>query len=314
LIDATKKTTLIIEMKWNIPRNHVVEMDMWMSSGSKASQKFLKDFSERRKKLNEVVKFKPHYVVFKMPSSDPSVYNDLCTDNTGEFCTEDPDGAGSVTGKDVLEEDIRQLCIHETTKVERVTLDNMEAERTTIEYAAKYWDYVEKIVDECPISGEHPEFRFGTVCAERLMAKVLLDVEKVKNCIATTGERKLKDEREHTAWSPRALRINGWRYRGMIDADLVTRAICSGFVNRPKECSDLVADRDPLKQFIRGIGPNQTGMSFEAFIISTGIVVIIGACAFLLYKRIVIKQVHRSVKEEVYLEVQQQMAQYSQMG
>ena len=33
------------------------------------------------------------------------------------------------------------------------------------------------------------------------------------------------------AWSPRAIRINGWRYSGMLEADLVARAVCSGFIH-----------------------------------------------------------------------------------
>lgn len=33
------------------------------------------------------------------------------------------------------------------------------------------------------------------------------------------------------AWSPRAIRINGWRYSGMLEADLVVRAVCSGFIH-----------------------------------------------------------------------------------
>lgn len=49
-----------------------------------------------------------------------------------------------------------------------------------------------------------------------------------QECYAQTRLDKLAKQREDTAWSPRALRINGWRYSGTLDPDLVTRAICAG--------------------------------------------------------------------------------------
>merc|ERR1719162_1929301 len=118
-----------------------------MNSASKESMKFLKEFSPRRKALNEVVKFQPHYAVFGMPSTDPSVYRDLCSDTSGAYCAEDPDGSGSVTGKDVLEEDVRQLCIHELTKVKQNSRDTVPATVKPVEYAEGYWEYVEEMFD-----------------------------------------------------------------------------------------------------------------------------------------------------------------------
>merc|ERR1712190_55207 len=147
LIEAAKRTPVVSELKWDIPTNHVVEMDLWMSSGSQASMKFPKDFSSRRKAMNQVVKFTPHYQVFSMPSTDPAIYRDLCSDTTGKYCTEDPDGSGPITGKEVLEEDVRQLCIHEMTKVPRTSLADLQAGKTMVEFAAQYWAYVEMFAE-----------------------------------------------------------------------------------------------------------------------------------------------------------------------
>ena len=46
------------------------------------------------------------------------------------------------------------------------------------------------------------------------------------------------------AWSPRAIRINGWRYSGMLEADLVVRAVCSGFIHMHlgKQCCAVSID------------------------------------------------------------------------
>merc|ERR1719386_673602 len=85
-----------------------------------------------------------------------------------------------------------------------------------------------------------------------MMSQAGVDVKEVQSCIATSRSAKLKEQRENTAWSPRALRINGWRYSGMMDADLVTRAICSGFISQPDECGTLFEPRNPFESYARG--------------------------------------------------------------
>jgi len=264
--------------------------------------KFLKEFAPKRKAMNEVVKFKPHYAVFSVPSSDPSIYRDMCSDASGEYCAEPPDNSGVVTGKAVLEEDVRQLCIHEMTKVPRTSLDDLRAGKDMVEYAEKYWDYVEKFVDECPLTGGQPLSRFGSECSERLLQKVGLDVARVRECVSATKDRKLKEERDNTAWSPRALRINGWRYSGMMDADLVTRAICSGFISQPSECVNLLSPTG------RG---GVAGVSMAAFVGMLSVVVMPSFCALRMYKRSLHKSMSADVREQVYLEVQNHMAQYN---
>lgn len=234
LIEAVSNTTVTAQLSWDVPQDHVVSMDLWMSSGSSDSLQFLKEFSEKRKTLNEVMRFQPHYAVFSMASSDPAVYQGLCSDTTGNFCAEDPDSAGDITGKDVLAEDVRQLCIHELTKKDQTTLSGAKA--PAVEYAEEFWNYVEQFEDACPLTGNAPHARFGTECSEKLMQKIGVDVSKVQQCVASTQDSKLKKERDNSAWSPRALRINGWRYTGMMDSDLVTRAVCAGFTTKPKEC------------------------------------------------------------------------------
>merc|ERR1719436_1104619 len=99
---------------------------------------------------------------------------------------------------------------------------------------------MEKLGDRCPLEAANPQDRFGLECSERLMKDVGIDSSKIAECASRTQEEKLKHERENRAWSPRALRINGWRFSGMLDADLVTRAICSGFIKQPNECKKLL--------------------------------------------------------------------------
>jgi len=312
LIEAARNSAVVVELKWNIPTDHVVQMDKWVSSGSMDSMKFLRDFAEMRKTLNKVVKFQPHFSVFSIPASDPKIYAELCSDTTGQFCAEDPDGYGAVTGRIVLEEDVRQLCIHEMTKVPTSSLADLKDGKPVVEYAGQYWDYVKRFADECPMDAKaKEEYSFGKACADRVTRAVGLDVGKVQHCIDTSRDEKLKKQRADTAWSPRALRINGWRYTGMMDADLVTRAVCSGFIRPPQECDDL-KPRNPFDKYVGSRG-NDGGVSFFTFLVCIVVIIWLSSICMLLYKRSLKVLLQQRIKEEVMLEVQSTMASYNKL-
>lgn len=309
LIEAAKNLNqeVIIELAWDIPTNHVVTLDLWMSSASRESQHFLQDFSAKRKLLNEKVKFVPHYHVFSMTQPD---YNDLCLDSKAELCAEDPDASGPVTGKDVLEEDVRQLCIHELTKVSREDRVQNPMGTHKVEYAEKYWNYVEQLPDACPLDASTPASRFGKACSETLMRKVRIDVDQVERCALVNTTDYLLKERKYIAWSPRALRINGWRFVGALDADLVTRAICAGFVVQPSSCKRLV---QPMKVLQETKGIQQDGIGFGTLAFALFGVGLLAFGLLLLYRRSLTKHIHTALREEVMLEVQAQMDSYRQM-
>lgn len=154
---------------------------------------------------------------------------------------------------------MRQLCIHELTNVNRT--NDVE----------KFWD-LERFGQDCPLEGTSVENRFGVVCSEKLMDRLLIDKKRVAKCVADSREKKLKAERENTAWSDNALHINGWRYRGTLDAELVTQAICAGFVKKPDICQIRDRDRED----------NATGIVFVIVMLIIGFVII---ATMLFYKR-----------------------------
>jgi len=313
LINQAVKSSskVIVELAWDLPTSHHVVVDLWMSSASLESLNFLREFAAKRRTLKKVVVFKPHYAVFGVDSKSPDVYNELCTDETGKYCAEDPDGAGPITGKMVLVEDVRQLCIHELYKA---TMVSTQPGVPAVEYAVEYWDYIEHFLDECPLpvdgAPEKPFETFGEQCSDRLMRKVGIDVDKVHKCQRDTMDAKLKTEREFPAWSPRALRINGWRYSGILDPDLVTRAICSGFINQPQECKDLIKKRDP---FVPYVGQKNDGVTFGQMLGWMFGTAIMGFALLLMYKRYLKKEMRTTLREEVMLEVQAQMGEYSKL-
>ncbi|CAK0858961.1 unnamed protein product [Prorocentrum cordatum] len=205
LIDAVASDKLVIvELAWDVPLEPVVVMDLWMSSGSHEANHFLQTFSPRRKALNEAIKFVPHYHVFNIARStdhDAQKYSSsLCTNNSGLFCADDPDGPGGVTGRMVLEEDVRQLCIHGLANVSRVHADGSIAyDSHKREYAEKYWDYLERFWTECPSDAEESvsaAHRFGLQCSERLARDVGIDIEAVRRCTSERSEELLLQQLE----------------------------------------------------------------------------------------------------------------------
>jgi len=298
LINAVKLSEVIIELKWTIPTNHVVNAELWMSSASRESLAFLRDFSSKRRALNKVLAFQPHYSIFSLDSKDYDTIRNLCIDEDGRYCTEDPDGPGPITGRDVVKENMRQLCIHDLYKKDQL-------DSGAVKFAEQYWQYMERFIDRCPLD------KFGQACSTKLMTEVGIDAGKVDDCVHTTGTRRLGEELRHRAWSPRALRINGWRFSGMMSADLVTRAICSGFIEQPFECQELLKPRDPFKAYEPPKGSQ--GVTFGTFITWIGVTVLLAVFLLLLYKRYLQKDMRATLREEVMLEVQSAMGQYSQM-
>jgi len=318
---ANNHVPIVVELAWNVPTKTVVTVDQWMSSASSESLKFLRSFAPKRRILNQVLRYQPHFTVFSMGSGGSAqTTSKLCTDQTGKFCAEDPDGDGPVQGKDVLEEDLRQLCLHDRTKVPSRSREYQD-HKTPPEFADKYWSYIEQFQNRCPITdatGDEAK-QFGPVCSYQLMKDVGLtdvDIGAIRECAdvgSQSGMEALKGQMNHTAWSPRALRINGWRYSGILDAELVATAVCAGFSKEPEECLEVKAvDRNFFKAYVP-MSMRSNGVSFGTMIAWLLVTVAIAAGAFFMYKQYLKKDLRASIKEEVMLEVESQMAQYGRL-
>merc|ERR1740121_1259415 len=314
LIDALRQGfPVIVELEWRLPRDHVVRFDWWMSSASVQSYKLLKEFAPKRRALNDVMNFQPHYAVFSVEGNNGAMMSNLCLDSaTAEFCAEDPDGPGPITGANVLHENVRQRCIHEIHKIPLESPYSLRAGHGTagVHFAEKFWAYVEKFIDRCPLDGTSPEHRFGLQCSVKLMQEVGIDQTVVDQCVLENTTRYLKEERNNQAWSPRALRINGWRYNGMLDADLIARAICSGFTQQPKACKELVKERNPMQPYyvtkVEGFSMTQ----MLTMLVGVGA---ISAVGMQMYKRSMTHKMRSTLREEVMLEVQSQLGEYKKM-
>lgn len=299
LIDASKQGTVIVELAWDIPRGEVVVADFWMSSGSRESSEFLQRFKDSAELLRYRLQFVPHYHVFSLPAGNS--FGQLCTDESSKYCAPDPDGPGPVTGADVVSEDLRQLCIWNTTAR---TADGSPRGAT---HSREFWEYVVQLARSCPFKESDPASRFGERCSRQVMADVGIPKDEVERCELLNREQFLDDQINNVAWSPQALRLNGWRYAGPLDPETVLKAVCSGYASAPKECDELLTGyTGPIRW------PTST-VTFSVFAWTIFLLALFLAVLFYMYRRHVTSSVRKVLREEVMLEVHTMMADYVPM-
>merc|ERR1712232_124585 len=154
----------------DIPRGEVVMADFWMSSGSPEASEFLARFKDCAESLRYHLQFVPHYHIFPLPQGANN--GKLCLDSGGKFCAPDPDGPGPITGADVVEEDLRRLCIWKVTSRQSGSASNKRG----ASYSQLFWEYVAKFTEDCPLaSDETGGTRFGTDCALAVARQVGID-------------------------------------------------------------------------------------------------------------------------------------------
>lgn len=236
-------------------------------------------------KLNKHVHFEPFLVLYSN-QRNPSSKN--CRDG-GKYCAPDPDNDGKFTGRDVVNEMLRQKCIYK--------LDSSQ----WVLYMKKYQkNCLTDLTDEC---------------SYKIVRKDLnMKVENVKKCINESeivisgssnaqndntileGEiKKLKETHELTF---PALYVNGQRFEGHVKANEILIKACDTFDFKPQACSEVMIEYQG----------NHIGMVWSIliylYVLILGLVVIAFAC---------IGIAKRVARREVNMQVKQSVAHYYQM-
>lgn len=220
-------------------------------------------------------------------------------DEQKKFCAADPDGPGPATGKSVVEEDLRQICLFKVS--EKWSNKEIDRRGELFGYSHMWWKYVAKFWKDCTKTGT--DFTdFTATCSYATMDYLAADTAAVKKCVSEEMSSRLSKEIRNHAWSPLALRINGWRYSGPLDPVLVTRSICGGFLKRPAEC-----------EYYRQALMNQGGGGLSLFKVFLCLVMVVAVfmAGFGVYKRYLTSSVRHALREEVINEVRNQMADYA---
>ncbi|KAI4311794.1 hypothetical protein MLD38_036660 [Melastoma candidum] len=237
-----KGDEVLIKLDWreSIPYpDDRVEYELWISSNDECGIRcddqmdFVNNFRGHAQVLEKggYTQFTPHYITWYCPEAFK--LSNQCKSqciNRGRYCAPDPEqdfGVG-YDGKDVVFENLRQLCVHRVAN---------ESNRSWV-----WWDYVTDFQIRCSMK----EKKYSKDCAEGVIKSLDLPLDKIKQCMgdpeADVENPLLKAEQElQVGRGSRGdvtilptLVINNVQYRGKLERTGVLKAICAGF----KETTD----------------------------------------------------------------------------
>jgi hypothetical protein len=234
-LSSNEMVTINLDWRESLPHpDERVEYEFWTNSNDECGPKcdaqveFKSNFKGVAQLLEKggYTQFTPHYITWYCPTAfiDSKQCKSQCI-NGGRYCAPDPeqDFTTGYDGKDVVLENLRQLCVFKVAK---------EAQRPWV-----WWDYVTDFQIRCPMK----EKLYNSECAEKVITSLSLKLEDVRTCMgdpeANADNPLLKAEQDAQVGTGTrgdvtilpTLIINQRQYRGKLDKGGVMKAICSGF-------------------------------------------------------------------------------------
>lgn len=196
-----------------------VEYEIYYSLGDLLGYKIMKDFNSYRQKLGKKVLFTPYISIKKDYNNRYRTYSEEDCDGKLDYCVQMIDQKIKSTGREMLSEGVRQICIYKTEK------DNKNAD--------KFWKYITKISDEC--NGE-----FTEACSVKVQQSVGINDKLVSKCFDSEFFNILSEEYNSSLhagihYTP-AMVVNNVTIRGILEAPLMFSTICKGFNTTIDEC------------------------------------------------------------------------------
>ncbi|TMW56172.1 hypothetical protein Poli38472_008820 [Pythium oligandrum] len=190
LMNSTSKT--ILSLSWDVPHpDGRVEAALWFSSRSSPSlHAFIDRLRVIAQALGDSLLLTPYYDIHEGSTWGCSAGDDnkreqcrdLCVFD-GEFCTYDPerDNTIGLDGRDVLEEDMRQLCVQE------YALSKKDS--------SLFWAYVAGFNARCsPEKATKDEF--NAACSRTVQEALAIPPRTIDECVQTSGRKLLKAQAE----------------------------------------------------------------------------------------------------------------------
>jgi len=250
--------------------------------------KFIRDFKDIYSKAGDSFKFEPHYVTwYCAPCKELNfaTTNEDCVSG-GRYCAPDPDNEGPLQGRDVVMEDLRQICLWRN-------------------YPSTWWSYVDKF-EKCINSNNQKS------CGERVLKDVGLSsdqISSVDRCVEKSFEGSdknrddnsiLRDERifqdDFDISMFPTLFINYQQYMNSLgDAVSVLKAACDSLQTPTALCNQYFQDRIIVNSFDTG-----------SVILFTLVLLVIVVIILFFYRRMA----RREMTKEMSIQVSQMVSQY----
>lgn len=258
------------------------ELDFFYVPSSPLTHRFVKMALDVKRKLRSKVLLNP--VIFTFSSKSKDFIQDNCV-SKGEFCTYEPNNEGTLSGRDVMLEALRQKCIFKT-------------------HSENFLLYLDSYFKSCINS-------ISRDCSEKLMSSLGIDKTSVQSCFDrsfTSLEIEQVDNHNEILEQDRQIRknlgvtdspnfyINNVKYQGSLNSIDLLLSICSTNSQLDSsECRNL----DLTPDLNEGI----------TFIIAMNVVIFVIALFFLV--AFIRNRVKSKFKKEVKVAIDKYMTEYS---
>ena len=279
-----------------LPEYQTVNYDFWFTSSSDRALSFLEDFQKMNEKLEGLVNFTPHYVFWECTNCDQTYLDNDCYGN-GKYCALEPSNA-NIRGQEIVEEDLRQLCIWEQAVAQNNT--NL------------WWKYIQKVHSKC----------YSVInrdCSQRAHKALGIDWETTSQCLKNSFSGKdwtgkntynTKIDSEISYWKQYgtniypSIVINQKTYRGQIEPLSVYNALCAGFTDPPEQCYKTLH----LKKEVEvGVLPEELeDISVGAVIAAVAAIILLNVIVVYCCRR----RAKREMANEMQLEIESAVSQY----
>jgi len=216
-----------IVFEFALPRTDKIEYHAWLSSSTAQTFRFLREWRPYERGLNPDATLVPHFVHFKVPPGqmmEGDAANCMCG---GKYCSTDPDLDLPNNGRDVLYEDLRQMCI-----ISEYGID-------------AWWSYIQAYEEAC-LQGHDMK-----ACSEDVLNGLRMGSTDIDFCVKRSFDNPdpnkctynrfldaeaLAMEKDGVLIFPSVF-INGFAYRGnLIPGEGLFEALCESFNKFPAFC------------------------------------------------------------------------------
>lgn len=271
MLHATKR--VVVLLNWQKPNpDHHVDVALWFSSRSSPTlhlfietfTKIVRAFADDSEKMVSHVQFTPYFDAYEgstwgcMGTTTQATETNSTGADDGpgssncdklcvyddKFCTYDPerDEAIGLDGKDVLDEDVRQLCIAQYAQQQQ-----QQTNKTAL-----FWEYVSAFNSKCsPLNATASEF--NAECSQSVQALLEISSAEITACVRDQGLSLLRDQiaakHKFGVLTVPQLTVNNVPFHGTLScSEPVTLAtcgslqlICAGFEGHtepPQACTE----------------------------------------------------------------------------
>ncbi|CAD8054665.1 unnamed protein product [Paramecium primaurelia] len=290
----TEQIQLLI--KFDVRQQENIDVLFAFSISSGETYKFLREYQPYYEKLkHDNVNYTVLYPLYQIiPIPDRPIDYQNCI-SYGKYCSPDPDRSGIGTGRMIVEETLRQLCIFNLTKT-------------------KWFDYMQSFRDNCTSAQQYE------TCSPKVQQEVGIDNQLVEKCIRDQQETHTFQinnetinyksnqflETQLSLWNTAGVQqlpgiiINHQDYLGKITGANVFFDICYSFETPPESCGNYVDG------YI--FQPDQSINLYLTIAIIITVMVIFFVLLFCVYTKLI----RREFKESSQAQVNEMVSQYIQ--